>query len=185
MNAKRKSSLTWSRVKRELSALEEADVLRLLHDLYGARPENRDFMHARLRLAEVDSLEPYKKTIERWISPNVLRNQNVSVTNARKAISDYRSADGDPEALAELMVFYCEKAVAFSKDCGLQDEGFLNALVRIFGQALKQTRRLPNPEGSDFTMRLQEVSRVGHELGYGVGDDMESLLDRHAKTEPR
>ena len=61
MNAKRKSSLTWSRVKKELSALEEADVLRLLHDPYGARPENRDFMHARLRLAEVDSLEPYKK----------------------------------------------------------------------------------------------------------------------------
>ena len=38
---------------------------------------------------------------------------------------------GHPEGLAELMVFYCERASGFSVEVGPQDEGFFIALVRI------------------------------------------------------
>jgi hypothetical protein len=36
------------------------------------------------------------------------------VANARKAIADYTKAIGQPEGLAELMVFYCERASGFA-----------------------------------------------------------------------
>ena len=43
-------------------------------------------LHARFGLgAEV--LKPYKATIERWIAPDVYRNQDTSVSKAKKAIS--------------------------------------------------------------------------------------------------
>ena len=49
---------------------------------------------------------PYKETLDRWLCPDVLRNQDTSVVKAKQAISSYRKAVGDLAGLAELMVFY-------------------------------------------------------------------------------
>ena len=54
------------------------------------------------------------------------------MSKAKKAISEYKKAIGQPEDLAELMVFCCERAAGFSDDVGLQDEGYFDALVRMF-----------------------------------------------------
>ena len=45
-----------------------------------------------------------------------MRNQDTSVSQAKLAISDYKKAVGDPDGLAELMVFYRELAAAFCSD---------------------------------------------------------------------
>lgn len=65
----------------------------------------------------------------RW-GAEVSKNQDVSVAKAKKA-------GGQPEGLAELMVFFCERATGRGSDVGLQDEGWFEALVRRFRQALK------------------------------------------------
>ncbi|MBK1674749.1 hypothetical protein CKO35_15915 [Ectothiorhodospira shaposhnikovii] len=41
---------------------------------------------ARFALGE-DVLEPYKSTIDRWVCPDVMRNQDISVAKAKKAPS--------------------------------------------------------------------------------------------------
>ena len=41
-------------------------------------------MHARFDLGD-DILKPYKASIERWLSPDVFRGQDVSVSKAKKA----------------------------------------------------------------------------------------------------
>lgn len=99
----------WGKVKSHISQFDHAGLVELIHDLYEASNENRVFLHARFDLGE-DTLEPYKKSLERWLSPDVFRpNQDVSVSKALKAISDYKKAVGRPEGVAELMVFYCEQ----------------------------------------------------------------------------
>jgi len=112
----------------------------------------------------------------------VLRNQNPSVANAKQAISSYRKAVGDPGGLSELMVFYCESAVGFSNDVGYQDEGYFDALVHMFEQALKVTRQLPVSGRDAMIVRLERVRAISHNLGYGVGDDMDSLLAEFVRT---
>ena len=79
------------------------------------------------------------------------------------------------------MVYYCETAAGFSSDIGLQDEGFFNALVRMFEQALKATLQLPPRDCEAMIIRLDRVRSVSHNLGYGVGDDMDSLLTNYTK----
>jgi hypothetical protein len=69
-------------------------------------------------------LEPYKATIDRWVCPDVMRNQEISVAKAKKAISDYKKAIGRPEGLADLTVFYCESCMNLLGYCGMDDEGF-------------------------------------------------------------
>ena len=100
---KPKSHPTWTDVKAKLADFDRVALLGLIQSLYAAHKENQTFLHARFGLAE-DVLEPYKKTIDRWLWPDVFRRQDTSVSQAKRAISDYRKAVGDPEGLAELMV---------------------------------------------------------------------------------
>ncbi len=138
-----RSKPSWSDVRAKLADFDRAGLIGLVQDLYAASKENQAFLHARLHLGD-DVLKPYKATIDRWLWPDVFKNQDTSVAKAKKAISDYKKAVGQPEGLAELMVFYCERAAGFSNDVGLQDEGYFDALVRMFEQALKAIAALPD-----------------------------------------
>ena len=175
-----KSQPTWSNVKAKLAAFDRAALLDLLHQLYAAHKDNQAFLHARFGLGE-DVLEPYKKTIDRWLWPDVFRNQDTSVAKAKQAVSDYKKAVGDPAGLTELMVFYCEQAAGFCCDVGYQEETFFDALVRMFEQALKSANTLPADRQDSLIARLDRVREISHAFGYGVGDDMDYLLANYAK----
>jgi hypothetical protein len=176
-----KSQPTWSDVKAKLASLDRLALTGLLQDLYAASKDNQTFLHTRFGLGE-DVLKPYKEMLDRWLWPDVLRNQNTSVAKAKQAISSYRKAIGDPSGLAELMVYYCECAVGFCSDICLDDEGYFNALVNMFEQALKITRQLLAEDRDALTARLEIVRTTGHNLGYGVGDDMDSLFADYVRT---
>lgn len=176
--ANKKSSPTWSDVKAKLGDFDRAGLIGLVQDLYAGSKDNQAFLHARFGLGG-DVLKPYKTTIDRWLWPDLFKNQDTSVAKAKKAISDYRKAIGQPEGMAELMVFYCERAAGFSDDVGLQDEGYFDALVRMFEQALKVAVTLPEEAQAELLPRLDTVRRVSHNFGYRVGDDMDDLLAGH------
>ena len=82
----------------------------------------------------------------RWIFPDVYRQQDYSVSKAKKAISDYRKAVDRLEGMAELTVFYCEEAFNLFDVYAVEDEGYYTALVRMFEQAMKRVIALPEHE---------------------------------------
>ena|ERR1039458_3253453 len=178
-----KSQPTWTNVKAKLAAFDRTALLDLLHHLYAIHKDNRAFLHARFGLGE-DVLEPYKKTLARWLWPDPFRNQDTSVSKAKQAISDYKKAVGDSAGLTELMVFYCEQAAGYCRDIGYQEEGFFNTLVRMFEQALKSANTLPANGKDSHIARLDHVRGISHGFGYGVGDDMDYLLAKYT-TRPR
>ncbi len=180
--AKKKASPTWSDVKSGLSNFDRAALLALVQDLYAGGKDNRDFLHARLNLGG-DVLEPYKSTIARWISPDVYKNQDTSVTKAKKAIADYKKAMGQPGALAELMVYYCEQASGFGEEFGVDDEAYLDALVRMFERALETSSMLPEIERRALWGRLAAVSHNCRDFGYGVRDAMDDLQENYGTDE--
>src|SRR6202162_136912 len=146
---KSKSQPTWTDVKAKLEGLDRAGVLGLIQDLYAVHKDNQTFLHARFSLGE-GVLEPYKETLDRWLWPDLFRKQATSVSQAKRAISDYKKAVGDPEGLAELMVFYCERAAEFCSDVVNDDEGYFDALVRMFEQALKFANALSVDRRNDL-----------------------------------
>ena len=174
---KQKSQPTWTDVKAKLADFDRAALLGLIQSLYAAHKENQTFLHARFGLAE-DVLEPHKKTIDRWLWPDVFRRQDTSVSQAKRAISDYKKAVGDPEGLAELMVFYCERSAGFSSDIASDDEGYFNALVRMFEQALKIVNALSVERRDELVTRLDSVRVISRNIGYGVEDDMDFLMSK-------
>ncbi len=49
----------------------------------------------------------------------------------------------------------------------------------MFGQALKTIDALPQDYRPALMARLDAVRHISHNFGYGVGDDMDSLLARY------
>ncbi len=166
-----KTTPSWSDVKTRLADFDRAGLLGLVQDLYAASKDNKAFLHARFGLGD-DPLEPYKDVITQWINPPDYRKLQ-SVAKAKKAISDYKKALGQPEGLAELTVFYCEEVFDFLAGCGMDDEGFYDALVRMFEQALKYVQALPAVQQAAFLARLDRVRQLGQGVGWGVGDDFD------------
>lgn len=178
----RKKKPTWTDLKHQLADLDRPALLGLIQDLYAASKNNQAFLHARFALGE-DVFEPYKTTIDRWVCPDVMLNQHISVAKAKKAISDYKKAIGRPEGMAELTVFYCESCTNLLGYCGMDDEGYFNALVRMFAQALKAITALEPNQRASFVERLECVRRESHNWGWGVGDDMGDLMAEHGFSE--
>ncbi len=147
----------------------------MIQSLYAIHKDNQKVLHACFGLGD-DVLGPFKETIDRWLWPDLFRKQDTSVSKAKQAIAAYREAVGDPEGLTELMVFYCERAAGFSSDVCNDDEGYFDALVRMFEQALKLVEALPADRRAGLVVRLERVRDISHDFGYGVGDEMDFLL---------
>ena len=100
----------------------------------------------------------------------------TSITKAKTAIADHKKAVGRPEGLADLMVFFCERAAGFSSDARPRDEGYFNALVPMFEQSLKVIGTLPEDRKPGMMARLDAVRQVSQNFAYGAGDDINDLL---------
>lgn len=163
---------SWSDLKHHLRDFDRQSLLGLIQDLYAVNKGNQAFLHARFALGG-DVLAPYKATIHRWVCPDVMRNQDVSVSKAKKAISDYKKAAGHPEGLAELSVFYGESCMELLRYCGMEDDGYFDALIRAFEQALKAIVQLDPQQQDAFLERLDRIRDQGHAWGMeGVMDDL-------------
>src|SRR5467141_1498364 len=113
-NTKRqsKSHPTWTDVKAKLADFDRAALLDLIQSLYSAHKDNQMFLHSRFGLGG-DVLEPYKKIIDRWLWPDVLRRQDTSVSQAKQAISDYKKAVYGSGGVRELLTFPTRRSSAW------------------------------------------------------------------------
>lgn len=170
--ATKKKTASWSDLKAHLVGMEKDQLLALVKDLYGASKETQQFLHARYAVGGSDVLEPYKATITQWINPGDVR-KPLSVSKAKKAITDYKKAVGDPQGLAELGVFYCEQVFASLDLCTSEDESFYDSLCVMFAQALVHIQKLPQSDRSPYIERMWQVRLKGNEIGWGVWDDFE------------
>ena len=177
------ASPTWTDVRTVLLDFDRAGLRGLVQDLYTASKDNRAFLHARLGLGH-DQLQPFKACISNWICPDVMKNQPISVSKAKKAIADYKKAIGRPDGMAELSIFYCEEAFCFLESCSMEDETYFAALIRMYGRSLEFLSSLPAAERATYLERLDKLRTRARNVGWGVQEELNSLwyaaaLDEH------
>jgi hypothetical protein len=165
---------SWKAVKTALQSFDRAGLLGLIQDLYAVDEDNQVFLHARLGLGS-DQLAPYKAIISRWICPDLMRSQAVSISKAKKTIADYKKAIGEPAGLAELSIFYCEEALSFLESCAFGDERYLVTLIRMYDQAVKRVLDLPVAERQSFATRLGNLRSRARPIGWGIDDELNSI----------
>lgn len=170
MMVTKKFSPSWSDVKAKLTEINRSGLLALVQDLYATSEDNQNFLHARFGVGDV--LGPYKAASERWLWPDLSRNLDTSVAKAKKSIGDYKKAVGHPVGLAELVVFYCECAIGFANDVGLDDDSYYDALVRMFEHALKTVILLPQEQRNLFLDRLNKVRTFDRNISGWVAGEL-------------
>jgi len=77
------------------------------------------------------------------------------------------------------MVFYCESCWDFLGSCGMEDGGFFDALILMFGQALKMIAKLEPAQRKAFVDRLERVRHEARNWGWGVNDAMDDLMEEY------
>lgn len=167
---------TWSDVKAKVSELDKVGLIQLVAELYSFHKDNQSFLHARFSLGP-NPLDDYKKKIAVALAPDQhgKRNGKISVADAKKAISTYSKAVGDPKGVLELRLFWCETAVQFSMNFGFADEGYIDALVFQYREACQALSILDETLLENTIERLSDI-RDDAEMGYGVRDDMGNFL---------
>ena len=181
------ASPTWSDVRAALLDFDGAGLRGLVQDLYTASKDNQAFLHARLGLGH-DQLQPFKACISNWICPDVMKNQPISVSKAKKAIAGYKKAIGRPDGMAELSIFYCEEAFCFLESCSLEDETYFAALIRMYGRSLEFLSSLPAAQRATYLERLDKLRSRARNVGRGVEEVLNGLwyaaaLDEHHQGE--
>jgi hypothetical protein len=176
-------SPSWSDVKTAIMDFDRAGLRGLVQDLYTASKDNQAFLHARLGLGH-DQLQPFKTSISRWICPDLMKGQPISVSKAKKAIADYKKAIGRPDGMAELAIFYCEEAFGFLESYSIEDESYFAALIRMYARSLEFVLSLPPAERANYLERLDKLRSRGRHVGWGCQDELNSLwyaaaLDEH------
>jgi hypothetical protein len=170
LNDNRKSSKpVWSSVKAAIARMDEKQLIALVSDLYRLSKENQAFLHTRFGVGD-DPLNPYKKTINSCMYPDIERNKPVQISKAKQAISSFSKAVGDPRGEAELMIFFVECVNNFTLDYGDIDEGFYDALNRMYLRAINKVLGLPEEEQREFQDRLKAVMTSSSNIGWGYHD---------------
>jgi len=173
--AHEKSTLpSWKVVKAAIQSFDRDGLLGLVQDLYAVDKNNRAFLHARLGLGS-DQLAPYKAIISRWICPDLMKSETVSISKAKKAIADYQKAIGEPAGLAELSIFYCEEAFSFLESYAFEDERYFLALIRMYDQAVKRVLDLPVAERHGYAKRLGNLRSRARPIGWGIEDELNDV----------
>jgi hypothetical protein len=73
--------------------------------------------------------------------------------------------------------------IAFLHSCGMEDEGYYAALIRMFEQALKWSMLLPQSRRAPLLNRLRRIREAGRSIGWGVGDELCDLWDAVSEDE--
>jgi len=157
------ASPTWSDVRAALLHLDRAGPLGLVQDLYTASKDNQAFLRARLGLGH-DQLQAFKASISSWICPDVMKNQPISVSKAKKAIADYKKAIGPPGWDGGAVDIYCEEAFSFLESCSLEDESYFAALIRMHERSL--VSNLPPAERATYLEPLDKLRSRARNIGW-------------------
>jgi hypothetical protein len=99
---------TWKDVKPKLLAFSSSQLLGLVQDLYRLNTENAAFIDARFLSNDTgqEHLAPYVSRTRAGLCPKQPWKQGVKLAEGRKAISEFKKANGNTRDFFTLMVYY-------------------------------------------------------------------------------
>lgn len=170
-----KKKPSWSDIKKAIAGYDRAALIGLISDLYASSAQNKTFLHARFSEG-TDALKPYLKIIEDALYPDVYKNKPIKISIAKKAISDYTKAAGEPAGILELMLFFVETGTEFTLNFGDIDEGFYYALERMYDKALHLVLTMDKETIDEYYDRFEDLVTSTSNIGWGYHDALGEMF---------
>ncbi|MEI8346560.1 MAG: DUF6155 family protein [Pseudomonadota bacterium] len=167
----------WKKISELLRNLSSKDMIGLVHELYQNSDANRSFIVARF-VKDGDSLKKYKQRVHREIYPDFNSGKtDISISAAKKVISDFEKATHNPKQTLDLMIYFVEVGTQMMKDFGMDYEAFYDSMESMFTRVFKRLKGQDRELLPTFWDRLQKLKRAARDTGYGYGDSLESMME--------
>ena len=130
------ANLKISELKKYLNEKNNDELINEIIQLHKLFPDVREYYQTKLvPESEMDILEKYKITIKNEFLPNRgFGKMRYSVIN--KAISSYKKISSNEEFIAELMMYYVEVGIKFTREFGDIDEKFYETIEKAYMKVL-------------------------------------------------
>lgn len=169
----------WKDVKQVLAEMTAPQLRGILQDLYGLSAENKAFFHSRFLSHQDGSehLEPYKARIREAVYPEEPW-QTFQFSAGRKAISEFKKANGNLSDMLSLMLYY----VKCGNDCTLEfgDIGapFYDSMGSMFSRLVATLIKQEDETlVSEFMPLLEAEFKRVEWMGWGYGDELRESLE--------
>jgi hypothetical protein len=157
-------------IRRSLLKLRKPQLINLIGELYRMSKENQRFLEARLG-NPLKELPEYRKLVGDCLYPDVFgKNTNVRIIEAKRAISQYERAAGEPAGTVDLMLTFVEQGTAFANDVGYGEDSFFSALEGMLTRALALLQQSTQELRDSLESRLIRLAHSARHLGWGYGD---------------
>jgi hypothetical protein len=157
---------------------QPTQLVRLIGELYRLSRENQRFLEARLG-GGPEQLSGYQQLVADCLWPDPMRKgAKLRIVEAKRAISQYERATGDPEGTAELMLTFVEQGTGFAADLGYGDEDFFASLEGMLSRALEGLQRCTERFRLSMRPRLIRLSELARNIGWGYGDFVNDAIAR-------
>ena len=161
-------------IKKELKKLDNNQLIDLVADLYKKNKSVKEFFDFYVNPNEGELFKKYRDKVFEAFYPK--RGYNFKLKDGKQAISDFKKFRPSADLLADLMLFYVETGVSFTKDFGDIDERFYSSLETTYVAALKLMKSEHLLDR--FADRAGKVVSDTSGMGWGFHD---YLCDVHAE----
>lgn len=177
-----KPSKGWTTIKRHLKDWDAARLTALVKDLYDSSSANRTFLEARTQATASGgaALEIYRARIVEQFFPKRGFGK-LKLSEARKAVREYKKATGNAEGTIELLLTYLENGNEFTCQYGDISASFYDSLCSVMDELagmLKSEGRAVYAKVSD---RLDRVATKAKGIGWGYGDHINWAVEELAE----
>ena len=122
-------------LKKELADYDKKMLIGLISDLYDKNKSVKEYLDYFLKPDEEAMLKAYKTKVKEAFYPK--RGFGFNLAAGKKAISDFRKLNPSIESLIDIMLYYAECGVQFTKDYGDIDENYYLSIERTFRDSME------------------------------------------------
>ena len=165
---------TWTDLRKALNELPPEKLVELLKGLHDLSPQNKAWLQAQVLPVGQDTgyLEDCRQKIIKLVYNPARKFPDMPrFRDAKKIISDYKTATKDLWGTLDLMLTYVERGHAFTNDFGDIDGPFYDKLINMLDHFAIELKKSPaRRELYDrFRPRLLKMNRTA-DIGWGYGD---------------
>jgi hypothetical protein len=170
-----KNSINLSVLKSHLKMRSQEQLIDEISDLFKRFSEVKDYYQVKIYPeANTEIIGKYKEIIENEFFPSRgIGNCRLSV--AKKAIADYKKVCDRAENLIDIMLFYVEQGVKYTKTYGDIDAPFYTSLESMYAKAIENIVKFSMK--ANFQNRCHKVVEQTADLGWGFGDMIKEIYD--------
>jgi len=176
MPPKAKTTSEWSEVKIKLEKKNHKDLMKLIKALYDRSKNNKNFIKASISDGQ-ESIQTFKHVITDAIYLDTNdQNCEIEFSKARKAISDFKKANGDAKCVLDLMIHYVEVGTDQTNGICIDYGEYYDSLESMFSSIIKRLTSQDKKYANYFRLRLEAVINNSTKAGYGYGETIKEMF---------